>query len=791
MNTFRNFTHTIFKFKTSSILNILGLAAAFTAFMIIIIQIKFENSFDDCHSKANRIYRVDKSDEANNNFSIIHSRAFIDVLAQSSPHVQATTLINPYLANQRFFFTVNTQNGEKGFREPFVTCFSDITKIFDFQMIEGDPNCLINPECVMIPESIAQKMFGKESAIGKQMNLPNSLWTKPKVNSFTIGGVYKDFPSNTQLNNYIYTAIGENYAVNDFQSQNYICYVLLEEGTDPESVSNNFNKNFDSSLVSISNWKIKLTPLNKIYYHGGSSDGDVVKSGNPETPKILISIAILIIAIAIINYTNFNMALTPTRIRSINIRKVLGSSDSSLRIQLINEGIILSLISFCISLILLYIFSKTNAISFITTDLSPSSNIGTISITFAIAFITGILAAIRPAYYITSFPPALVLKGNFGLTNSGQKVRTVLVGFQFFISITLITVSSFIYLQNKYLQNFSLGYNTDQIAIIELNKEIAITNKESYIAKLKANPNIADVTFSYEKFGAKDSYRSWGVNYKKENIGAHSIGVAWNFFETIGIKLSEGRFPNESDQGKVFFLINKSFQRRYNIQLGEYMDVPWMEEYGHGQIIGITEDVQIQSLRNGIEDILFAINDYDSQLFSYVKIKAGANIPETVEYIEKSIAEINPQFPVQVEFYDSIFNNLYKKEKNTEHVIALFSLLAIIISIAGVFGLVMFECKNKQKEISIRKTLGSTISQVILLFNKTYIRIFIISFILSVPLSYYIVSQWLNNFAYKTPIFWWMFPLAGFIILGLIVLTISFQSSKAAKMNPVQTLKND
>ncbi|MDH6309517.1 putative ABC transport system permease protein [Dysgonomonas sp. PFB1-18] len=790
-----NFLYTLRKFKTSSVLNILGLTVAFAAFLIIIMKVNFEYSYEKCHPNASQIYRLDKGNlKVGDQFAIIHSRGFIDDFIQSSPHIKAATILVPYLGVN--YFMIEENGVQKGFKEEFVTCYPQITEMFNFVMTEGQADCLNAPENVIIPVSMAKRIFGDKSAIGKQILLTGQLWGKQKGGSLTIAGVYKDFPENTQLHNAIYTKMSDNYAVNDYQSQNNICYVMLDKGVDAADVAENFNKHFDFSKVDLTDLSAELTPLESIYFRNEFQDGLVVKSGNPLTPVILICIGILIIFIAAINYMNFNMALAPMRIKSINTRKVLGSTDASLRMGLLGEGVIAALISYVMAILIVYVLYTTRSSHLINSDnISFGDNLILIILVGVVAVAVGILAAIHPAYYMTSQSPALVLKGSFGLSASGKKLRSTLVGIQFFISIVLIIASAFIYKQNKYMQQYTLGYDTERVAIVELNQNLAGKNKNTYVNKLKENPDIVDVAFAQERFGASDNYRTWGAKYGDNHIGFYSISVSWNFPEVMGIKVLEGQLPDENvekaDSYKVSYLINKTLHKKYNISPGDFIDVEWMREDGDGQVLGVIDDIKFASLRRQVDDMVFVFNDHNQQMYSYVKIKAGANIAQIATFVEKTIAEIDSAYPAKVEFYDEVFNHLYKREKESEFAITLFCLLAIILSVAGVFGLVVFECEYRQKEISIRKVLGSSVKEVLLLFNKTYMQIFAICFVIAVPVAYYIINRWLDNFAYKTSIDWWVFLLSGMVVLIILMVTVSWQSWRAATANPVDSLKNE
>jgi len=788
----KNFLFVLNRFKTSSLLNIAGLSLAFTVFAIILIQVKFEYGYEKCHTNADRIYRVDMTDAATGDEWAMHVRPFTDVFINSSPDILAGTLINPFIGD--FYITVERGGKQQGYKESFGTCFADITKVFSFQMVEGKSDCLENPENAIIPQSMAKKMFGSESAVGKQITLMGNMWTKQNGGTLNIGGVYRDFPENTQLKNLIYTAMNPQYAINDWASQNYFLYVLIDKNANPEKVADSFNRSFDFSLLSRPTAKlaVKLIPLKSIYFRNEDPSQGLVRSGDSNFPFIMLSIGILLIAIAIINYTNFNMALAPMRIRSINTRKILGSSDFSLRLELVSEGVLMSLLAYAISVFLLYFAYYRKDILPLKIDLNPHNNLDVMASVFFVALLTGIIASLRPAFYMTSFPPIMAMKGSFGLSPSGKRLRSLLIGFQFFVSISLIIIAFFMYRQNEFMQHYNLGYNKEHIVLTEIPHQLAY-DRQPLIAKLKENPDIEDVAFSWAKLNSSDTYSQYGMSYKGEVIGCYQIDISWNLPKVLGITLAEGRMPEESDEtGKLpVFLINKTMQKNNNIKAGDFINYGW-ENSGAGsyQVIGVINNIKFRSLRNGDDNLTLVVNSKTNNLLkiSYVRLRAGADIKQALQYIEKSIHEFDPTYPVKSEFADDLFNSLYQKELNIEKTIGLFSLLAIIISIAGVFGLVMYESQFRRKEISIRKVAGSTEGEILAIFNRNYLLIFVVSFLLAVPTSYFILHRWLNNFAYSSGLSLWGFLLAGLAVMAVVAATVSVQSYRAATENPVKAL---
>lgn len=780
----RNFLSVLRKFRMATLLNVAGLAVAFAAFIVILIQINFERNFDRCHPTADRIYRLELTKEGT--FSLILPRAFVEAVIQSSPHIEAGSLIYPY--NPAIYFSVQ-ENGKKvGYRELVQTCHPVITQVFDFPIIEGDKNCLNDPEKLILPESIARKIFGDEPAVGKALHAEENVGTKD-IREFTVGAVYKDFPDNTQMRNLIYTAIGENYNRDNFGSSNYICYLLLDNPESTQKVIDNFNANFDFSKIDDATTQIKLTPLTDIYYLNENQDGTIFRSGNKEVTMLLFFIALLVIIVAAINFTNFNTSLAPIRIRSINTQKVLGSSDSVLRRALLAEAAIISMSAWLLSIFFIWMLGRTEVLPFVEANLDIINNIPVILLTGLVALVTGIVAGLYPSWYVTSFPPALVLKGSFGLSPSGRKLRTVLIGVQFVVSILLIIGASFVHLQNNYMRGYSLGFDKEQIAIVRLSGEIYNKYHETYVNRLKEYSGIEDVAFAMEKVGSKDGYGTSGGYIKGKELNFFMIMVSENFLRVMGIPVEEGRdfTPADAISDEPVYIFNRTAKQAISMEVGDHIKT-WLS----GRIIGLTGDVKFTSLRQGESNIAFVTRKMPYSMdVSYIRLKAGTDIHGAVSHIRKTMADIDPAYPFDIEFYDTIFNSLYHKEENLRSLIMVFSILAIIISLVGVFGLVVFDTQYRRKEIGVRKVHGATNGNILEMLNRSYIYIVLVCFVFAAPAGYFGIVKWLENFTYKTPVYWWVFLLALVIVLIITIATVTFQSWRAANDNPVNSLKSE
>lgn len=784
----RNFLSVLRRFKMATVLNVAGLSVAFAAFIVILIQVNFERAFDRCHPTSGRVFRVDL--DVQGTFGTILPRGFAEAIIHSSPHIKAGTVLTPSFGRGGFYLSVEREGEKFGFKEIVTTCSPALPEVFAFPIISGDIACLKDPERVMIPASLADKLFGETSVVGKSLKAEEAIWTK-KENHFTIGAVYQDFPGNTQLRNVIYTAIDADYMADNFQASNWVCYLLLDDAASASDVAENFNKNSELMKEKKVGEKrdIHLVPITDIYYMNETQDGGTFRSGNREVSTLLLGIALLIIIVAAINFTNFSTALTPLRIKSINTQKVLGSSDSLLRKALLAEAAVISMVAWFVSLFIVYGLNTTESLPFVEADLSLMSNIPVLVLSGVIALLTGLIAGLYPSYYITSFPPALVLKGSFGLSPSGRKLRTALIGVQFVVSIVLIIGSGFVHIQNGFMRQFSLGFDKDQIAIVELNNTMFKQHHETYKNRLKEFVGIEDVAFAAEKVGAKDGYNTSGGEYQGKEYQYYLIMASANFLKVMGIPVVEGRDFSRADELSEHYsvILNGPLQRNAGMQVGDVFN-----KYMEGRIVGFTGDVKITSLRGAENNIAFiAVNENISTPVSYIRLKSGTDIHAAVDHIRNTVKDLDSSYPFDIEFYDSIFNQLYHKEENLRSLVTIFSLLAILISLVGVFGLVVFDTQYRRKEIGIRKVHGATVGEILSMFNKAYLRIVAVCFLIAAPIAWYGVKVWLESFVYKTPVYWWVFVVALLIVAGITLMTVTFQNWKAANVNPVDSLKSE
>jgi putative ABC transport system permease protein len=788
---FRNFLSVLKRFKMATVLNILGLSVAFVAFMIIMMQVDYDRNFNRSHPHASHIYRVEVGGTLGNDWQSIICRPLMENFIASSPHILGGGYHNqPSSA----FITVEANGGKHSYLEDMLTVSAHdggdsvaipnaFTDVFTFDMLEGSARALDEPNQVLLPQSLAEKFFGHEPATGRRM--------EARGNTYTVGGVFRDFPRNTSTHNTVYTAIPKEENRTNWGNWNYAAYIRVDAPENVEGLLENFKKTFDTSSSGegfkeqFEALALRFTPLAETHFITGVTYDDTPKSSR-QTLYLLLGIAFIIVLIAGINYTNFSTALTPKRIKSINTQKVLGGDEQRIRLALLIEAVSVALLSYLIALGLTAVAHLTPLASLVDADITLAAHPLLVALTGCIALATGLLAGLYPARYMTSFPPALVLKGSFGLSPRGRQLRNALISVQFIASFALVIGASFMYLQNYFMQHTSLGFEKDQLLITGLNSNIH-KGMDAFDNQLKSFAGVQDVTYAQFLLSSSDTYMGWGRAYHDQEIHYQCLPVEPSFLQVMGIEVAEGRDfrPEDAATRHGVYIFNEKARRAYNLELDDHID--------SARIIGFIPDIKFASLRQEVSPMAFYVwgtqNWGNKPSNAYIKVKAGSDMRAAIEHVRSTLKTFDSEYPFNVRFFDQVLNRTYRKEQTFSALISLFSLVAIVISIVGVFGLVVFDSEYRRREISLRKVFGSTTGGILILFNKTYLRILLLCFVIAAPVAWYTVSHWLENFAYRTPLYWWVY-LAAFAFVSLFTIgVVSFQNWQAANANPVESIK--
>ena len=802
MNTIvRNLFYTLKRFRLASFLNLFGLSVAFAAFVIILMKVGYERGFDKSYPGYDRIVVMSmKQAESNENPLIPLPRGVIDYALEQIAGFETGSILSPSWTKATM--CLDPQNPDYFYEEP-VGIYPGFVKTMGMQFVAGDERGLSDPESVLISESQAARLFPKGNAVGAYFYLKGKIWTNPEASKLRICGVYKDFPENSQFQNTLYMPLGQRVQKDDWASQNYYAVFRLKKGVTCEDINEQLARSKAADrMYAFRDDKIKLfvMPLSSVYY---DADTDYFfKTGSRQKTLILASIAILIIVTACINLINFSTALTPMRMRSINTQKVLGSSDKALRIGLTGEAACITFVAWLISLLIVSAIHRLNLLPFLGFELSIAAYWHPVVLSGIIALAAGGVAGIYPARYMTSFPPALVLKGNYALSGKGKRLRTTLIGIQYVISFILMVVAGFIYLQNKYMRTHNLGFQKDRLVVAELPSSLPITSSpyQAFGEQLRSYPEIDDIAYARWELGSSNGYTSYSISRNGKDYGTNFINVTPNFCKVMGLTITSGRdfLPADSitaadrKNAKLIFIGTESLRKELGIPVGEtFHFTSWNTE---AAFVGYVNDVQFTSMRYGVQNFLFCCNGlYNSKEmpYAYIRIKKGSDVDQAVNHIRKALADNFAGYPTDFKFFDRIYDNLYQEENNQQYVVSLFSLTAIIISLVGVFGLVIFEAAYRRKEIGVRKVYGATTGSILWMFNRTYMKLIVVCSLIASPCAWYITHRWLQDFSMHIPITPWMFLLAFAAIAAITFATITIQNYRFANSNPIDSLKSE
>ncbi len=779
----KNLSTLIRRYPATVLLNFVGLVAAYAAFSLIFLQADYELSFDRCHPTAQRVFRADKqADESL--FRNILPRGFADDIIAASASIEAGCTVMPFYGETYCSASSSEQGSPVGFKRTLIYASERFIDVFGLQMVEGDSHALEQFGNAIIPRSLAEMLFPNQPAMGQLLKLDKK--DAGQNDEVTIAGVYEDFPSNTQLGNDIYCAQGD-LAKGIYSNANYVCYVLLRDASNAQAVADEFNGRFD--FKPYEGWlsPIELVPLTEIYFR---NEGNIYKSGSRSQLWLLIAIAILTLAIGLINFTNFYVALTPLRIRNINLQKILGSSTMRLRLLVVAEAVAWCLCAFALAALLLKPASQSlQAHNVLMQTFALSKHWTLLLLIGAAALITGIAAGIWPSIYSTQGQPALILRGKFGLSASGRNLRAILVGIQFVISTALLIFVLFVQKQSKFMQEYPCGYDKNNLAVVQIGGDNSRNNSNRLREELKQLPEIDDVAFAMELIGGADSYSTTGTNFGKESVYISMMYCTYNLPQVLGLQVIEGRAFTETDLGSLLFTHNL---KDYGAELKAYP-----EKFGTlAPAIGFVNNLNITSLRKASTPVAFLLTPTQQQWvlpYAYIRLNEGANRLEAQEKIQRTLRNIDPTLPFEVQFYDAIGKNLYSGEERLRLAVWLFSILAMLLSMMGVWGQVLMDVQYKKTEIALKRVFGANTEQIRREGLKYYLLKLFISFVVAIPLGWFIANIYLQRFAERVSGFYiCTAAIVAMLTVGIIcALVVHIQYMHTTKADPAKTLKTE
>ena len=795
MNLFlKNIFRNIIKDKTYSTINIMGLAFGLACVIFIYLWVRNEVSYNRFHKNVDNLYMIQKewlSKDGKNSRGWSTPFAFSDEYRDKIPEIEkASQFAWAWQRLLKYKEVTGQENSIYAVSNEFLTMFS-------FEMLQGNPEtALSGPNSMVITESKARKYFGDEDPLGKTISVDGEF-------DFTITGVLKDIPQNSTIRFDILVPIAFSRTIgawyDEWDRNSIQNYALLKPNTNIEAVNEKatailrdhlYKESRDKDPTgSIERSGVVMAPVK--YYHLKSWSDNHTGLENIQYVYIFSVIAIFILIIASINFMNLSIARSLKRARDVGIRKVSGASRFSIMKQYFGESLLFTSLALIIALVLvttlLPLFSSITGKD-ITLDFYR--NMYFWIILCSVIVVTVLLSGGYPALLLSSFKPVKVLKGNKINDPAGLIFRKGLVIFQFVISILLILGTILVNKQLDFLRNKNLGLQKDEVVYIELPEPVQ-NSKNPLVEQLQNSPLIKSVAYSEclpTNIGSNTGGFYWEGCDPTNEFMIWVEGASYDYFKTLDINFVEGRpfSPDFVSDQTAAIIINETAKKEMGLETAVGVTVNFWN-YRDAKIIGVVKDFNFRPLQEPIEPLMFICNqNWDDYLMMKVNM---ANIDETRKFITKTWNKTTNNAPLDIRFLDNEIQHYYDKEAKTAKLLKAFSLVTILISCLGLFGLSSFMVQNRTKEIGVRKVNGAKILEVLALINIDFIKWVIIAFIIASPLAYYAIAQWLNNFAYKTTINWWVFISSGILVLFLALLTVSWQSLRAATKNPIEALR--
>ena len=807
---FRNFLTTLRRYKISSLLNVIGLTLAFTAFYVIMTQVWWELGYNRSLHEADRIYLVENEDWYEpGKWSSWLNRPVPERVIASTAGVEVGGCMWGGFGSGTCWTSNEPSFGYNKFSASCGSVSLPFLDVFAFRSVEGDVHDLGKPKSVIVSREAAERMrVGVGSLIWVDTDEPQP------DGAMEVVAVFEDFPDNSLLGECeVVKNLGETnlYTTSEW-SFNY--FVKFRPGADPDEFARQWtNVNQEMQREAAEKraaagdaaddddesgiYGVRLSPVSELYFESDSQAP--CRQGSVVTTYTLLGIAVLVIVLAFINFVNFFFALVPVRIRTVNTFKVFGAPASSLRFNFVFEAFGLVLIALLAAWYVSFALQGTEFASYISASLALSQKLEVVGLVAVVAFVMALAASLYPAWYITSFAPALVVKGSFGGTRSGRRLRTLLLGVQFFISIGLIIATSFIRLQHDYMMHYDMGFDKENLLAVRLSERGAVSY-DALRQKLLSDPQVKDVTGATSRL-VSVGRMGWGREFKGRQVAFQSYVVQPDFLRVMGIPITDGRDFLESDFDKELgtMIFNEAARREFEMQVGDRINGFVSPDE---QIVGFCADFNFKPLQYGVSPFCFYLlpkkiqqeNYWHLPHVVYVRMTPGADIAAVTAHIRRCIAEVDPRTEpgdIVVRVFDEELGLEYDNERKLTAIVGLFALLAVVIALMGVFGLVLFETQHRRREIAVRRVMGASRGEILAMFNRRYVMLVAVCFVLAVPVSIWAVRHWLAGFAYAVPLYWWVFALALAGVLAVTALTVTVRSWHAVNENPAESVKSE
>jgi putative ABC transport system permease protein len=797
--------HSLSSFKRQRayiIINILGLSIGIACSLLIALYVINEASYDQYNVKKDRIFRTILNGKIGGQ----------EVTTSSSPAIMGPTMLKEFPEIEDFLRmngrgpTVIEYNKQTFTEDHVVEADSSFFNFFSIPVLNGDVKNLLNaPHKVVLSESTAKKIFGDDNPIDKQIKIGSDTLR------FIVTGVMADIPQNSHFEANVLSSFMTNPRSKEpvWMNNSFSTYFLLKPNSSYKTVDAKYPEllqkyvgpeiqqytgiSLNDFIAQGNKYRFYLQDLSDIHLNT-SIQQDFKASVDPKYLRIFGSIAILIVLIASINFMNLSTAQASRRAKEVGVKKVAGSTRSMLISQFLTESFILSFIALIVSIIFIKAtLPYFNNLLGAKLELSLFGKWFTVPVLILFSVFVGFLAGSYPALFLSSFSPYEVLKGSVKNSMQNGRLRRVLVVFQFAVSILLIVGTMVMYRQIKYMLNKDLGFNKEQLIVINRAEALG-TKMKSFKETVKNIPGVINISSSTALPGRTNNNNGYMMEGRKDETFLMATSwVDYNFLDTYGMTLASGRFFNESysaDRGAC--IINESAQKDFrvmDIEKTRFMEPRDSGKVNYLQVIGVVKNFNYESLRNPIGPYILKFQN-DNMLWGYITVRLSSkNYTKTINEIENKWKEYVSNNPLQYYFLDADFELMYKQEKQNAQMAVIFSILAIFIAALGLFGLTSFTVEQRTKEIGVRKAMGSSLAGIYLVISKEIIVLVSVSALIAWPVVYYWAGKWLENFYYKISLGFFTLVLGLVIAMGIAILTISYRILRAARVNPAQSLK--
>ena len=778
------------KTGVSTLINILGMSVAFAAAMILLVQVRWDTTYDANFEGHEQVFRLENNWMDKGLYSTFFSRPLIEITRSASPNIEAVGTFG-WMAQE---VTLKKDGEETVLSVPSARVDSSMFSVFPFEWVEGSAREFTAGETAVVSEEYAKTFFGDESAIGKNFKAGNGVEVR-------VIGVFKDLPKNYSMHYGVLVNLGDD-CLDTPSEWSFAAFLKMR---DPSRAKETEALMVNNAILEQSGDDYDADDADEIRkgfrivnLHDAHFERDVranIASANKAITITLAAIAILLILIAIINFINFAFAEIPFRIKGINTRKVLGEGRGSLiRCQLLHAGLI-ALIAFAIACLIMHVVAGTSWASYVSDSLALKDNIGILALMLCVALVSAVIAGLAPALYSTSQPAALVLKGSYGTSVKGRSLRNMLVGLQFILSFLFILMALFVGVQTRFMIGRDMGF--DEARVLQTWCGYPAGNqKDALKSHLLQNPSIEAVTFADGQV-VSDQKMGWSRTGDDGNqVFMEVLPVDVNFAEFFGLQIVEGRDFRESDnQNEAGSIIaNETFMQMFpQYHVGSLMT-------GHVddcEVIGVVKDFNFKSLQHAMGPLVlynWGKEGWRSFGQMYVRTVPGADFKEVSDYIKEAICKFDPRrepHMITVSHLDEGIENMYQSEQSLGKLITIASFVALLIAIIGIIGLVFFETQFLRKEIAVRRVNGATVGSILKMINKKYLIMACASFVIAAPVAYWLMTAWRKGFAYQAPVPVWIFLVALLAVAAITLAVVTLQSWRAANANPVESLKNE